>query len=246
MCGYRKLTVPEAQGRQWVRGDHLQPFGDFQTLGIGIHEERGQSLGSRSFTRADKDGVEICDAAVGNPSLATVDDEVVAFPDSSGCEVGNIRSSVRFREREGCDFLASAHSRKVIGFLFVCAEKRDRPAAESLHRKGEIRQTPVPRQCLPDQAEGAHVQCFGMTAIRFRNAPTQPACLGQLFDECAGSVIHFGNRVRMARLELAGAPHLQFLGEGAVLFGEERPVEEAAVRHQLPSKAGRCLATNAS
>ncbi len=75
--------------------------------------------------------------------------------------------------------------------------------------------------------------------------PQQPR-LRQRRDQTAHGAGNVGVGVRPEHgRQLLRRPTLESRGDGAVPGGEERPVEEAAVGHQLPSKTGFCLATKA-
>ena len=98
------------------------------------------------------------------------------------------------------------------------------------------------RERLADEAKGANVELRAGLEDRGQHAESHPSR-----PSIATSVAARGVGVGVVDFrEICGGPALKVLGERAVAVLEEWPVEEALVRHQLPSKTGFALATKAS
>src|SRR5690606_23945107 len=121
------------------------------------------------------------------------------------------------------------------------AKKADGTAAQSLHRKGEVGETGLIAEMLPQQAPSAHIQ-FLLLACNGMAEP--PGAAQQLYETAAGAIdVAF---VADERSPLFRYPCADVGGKRAVMLGEERPRQEGGVGHQLPWNTGLPLAANAS
>jgi hypothetical protein len=145
---------------------------------------------------------------------------------------------LRLRQRERRDRAAGARALEPRS-LRGRAEQADRAGAEPLHREGEVGEPVVARQRLAHQAERADVERARRVGID--GGMLEPTVAAERRDERAARGVDVAVVDRQVRL----APGLERGRKLAMTQLEERPGEEARVRHQLPSNAGRSLATNA-
>ena len=78
---------------------------------------------------------------------------------------------------------------------------------------------------------------------------TQPSAAGERGHEPTAKRVQrrvAGGLFGFQRRDLGFGPAVDLFGEAAMVPVEERPVEEAAVRHQSPSKTGRSFLAKAS
>ena len=127
--------------------------------------------------------------------------------------------------------------------LLVAAIERDGPGAESLQGKDEVGQRRVTRQRLADQAERPDVERVPAAAEPGRHHGAEPPRLTQPACDVPAGLVEVGAVNR--RAELARGPAIQLVRQPPMLVVEERPGEEAPVRHQSPSKTGVVRAANA-
>src|ERR1019366_3862950 len=97
----------------------------------------------------------------------------IAVARRAGSDGTDVRSRVRFRQREGTDNGSAGYPWQDRPLLIVAAEQRDRGAGETLHGKCEIGEARGPSQNLPCEAQAAHVDFFTHAAIRGGNASAQ-------------------------------------------------------------------------
>ena len=114
--------------------------------------------------------------------------------------------------------------------------------AQPPHGEGEVGEPFMARQDLTGEAQAAHVEpAVGLRRIdRCRREPAAAAGLGN--QVAAGPV----NVAMVDPGEMRRSPGLQPHRPVSAAGVEERPVEEAAVGHQSPSKIGLRFATKAS
>ena len=128
-------------------------FGN-REAGIGWEDDEGRNAAcAGSLPGAGEDGVDISNAAVGNPGLLTVEHIGLAIETGSATHGGDVGACIGFRQGEGRQPLAAAHFRQHgIAQLGRCSEG-NRPRAETLHGEGEIGQTVLPRQRFTRQTQ---------------------------------------------------------------------------------------------
>ena len=153
-------------------------------------------------------------------------------------DVRDVGTGFRLGQGEGGDRLARAcllQPRALLGR----AEEGDRARAEALHGEGEIGQSVVAGERFAREAERAHIRArrCHFPARVCASQPSRP--------RRATSSRQAASTSRVIDGQVRRAPFLQRGLEGAVAVLEERPGEEARVRHQSPSNAGFCLATKA-
>ena len=225
-----------------MRGDHLQAFGNAEAGCICGDEESGKATRPRRFAGAREDRVDVRDTTVGDPGLLAVEHISVAVAGSRKVHVGNIGTRTGLAESEGGDGAARARFREPATALRWRAEKRDRAGPEALHCEGKVGKAVVTRERLADEAKGANVE-LRKGLGRIECSMREPPVAAEHRNECAARGVGVGV---VDFPEICGGPRFKVLGERAVAVLEEWPVEEALVRHQLPSKTGFALATKAS
>ena len=117
--------------------------------------------------------------------------------------------------------------------------QRDRTRTQALHRERKISQAAVARQRFAQQADCAGV--YRLT-VGPGDRVLQPAGTTQCLDESDACGVDV---VVMTMAQGRGAPGLEAGGQSTVPLFEEGPFQMRLMHGQLPSKLGRCLATNA-
>jgi len=158
----------------------------------------------------------------------------------------HVRAALGLGEREGADLPALGQLRQVGGFELGRAEERDRTAAEPLHGESEIGEAGVARQDIAGDAERAHVEALGKPAVIRRDARAKPARLAQEPHEHPAGAIDVALVLIDVRAHHFCGPVIEPGREIAMPRLEEGPGEEAAIGHQLPSKAGLRFSRKAS
>ena len=205
-------------------------------------EEGGEAAGAGGFAGAGEDGVEVGDAAVGDPGLLAVEDVAVAVAGGGGRGGGDVGAGLRLGEGEGGDRAAGAGLGQPAAALLGGAEERDGAGAEALHREGEVGEAVVAGEGLADQAEAADVERRRRRRGRsaeWASQPSRPSAATRALQ--AASVSAWSTWARFAAAQASSSS-----ASALVARLEERPVEEAPVRHQSPSNTGFALATKAS
>ena len=230
-----------------MRRDDIDILADAEAGTVGVDDEGRDPLGAAAFAAAREDDVEIGDTGVRDPGLAAVEPEAAGAGAGAGGHRRHVGAGLGLGESEGGDRRARAHPRQIAPLLRRVAIEADRRAAEPLHGEGEIGEARGARQDLARQAERAHVEAAA-GAVSARCGVLQQPGLAERADQAAHGAVHVALGVLLRterRRQSLCRPALERFGGAALLGAEERPVEEAAVGHQLPSKTGFCLATKA-
>jgi hypothetical protein len=61
---FEHATFVEAQAREWMWSDYVEPFGDLQSGIVASNNERADAARARRFIRSGTDNVKICDTPV--------------------------------------------------------------------------------------------------------------------------------------------------------------------------------------
>ena len=96
-----------------MRGGNLNFFGYFKPRRIRVHKDGGDALGAVAALCSGKDRVIIRNAAVGNPRLATVENQVVTVFPVTGTHGGYIGPGIGFRQGKGGDLVPAPHGGEV-------------------------------------------------------------------------------------------------------------------------------------
>lgn len=97
----------------------------------------------------------------------------------------------------------------------------------------------MPRQDFPAQGQAAHVR----SAAAVGHGELEEAGAAIFLDQRPARCLRVG---RFGVVNVLVAPALEPRRQLSVALFEERPGQEAAVRHQSPSNTGVCLLANAS
>jgi hypothetical protein len=169
-----------------MRRDDLDTLGDGQARRVGGDEEARNALRAGRFAGPGEDGVEIGDAAIGDPRLLSRQHVMVAVACRRHVHVGDVRARTRLRQGEGGERFAGAGLFQPLPVMRV-AEEADGAGAQPLHGEGEIGQPVVTRQRLAGQAERAHVEGRGI--LRVYGGRLEPAVAAQFFHQLAAGRI---------------------------------------------------------
>ena len=204
--------------------------------GVCRYQKTGQPARPRPLAGPRENSVDIGNAAIRDPGFLAIQHPAIAVLRGGGCEVGDVRTARRLRQRESGD-CRSRHCPWQPLLLLGIAEQGHRSHAKPLHRKGEVGEGVMARQRLADQAKRAHVECRAIPVGRM----FQPAIRAEPCDKAlAGSV-----DIAVVNRQVGHAPGLELRCQQAVAVIKKRPVKKAAVRHQSPSKTGLSFATKA-
>ena len=91
----------EAQGRERVRRDHADPFGDAEPLRIGIDDEGGDAFRARRFAGAGEQHMGVGDAVSNAKALDTAVEELATITGQKPVVTKAKKSIAGFRLREG-------------------------------------------------------------------------------------------------------------------------------------------------
>ena len=121
----------ELGGGRALHAHLLLGRGGAQALGVAGHQEGRDAAGALA-AGAGQDGVEVGDAAVGDPRLGAGDDPVVAVPHGLGAQRGGVGAGGGLGEAVGAEQPAAEHRGQVLGLLLlgaVAGERRGRPGS---------------------------------------------------------------------------------------------------------------------
>ena len=93
----RHAAALEAQGRQWMRRNHLDTFGDGQAGRTGLDQEGGEPARAGCLAGANEDDVMVGNAAIRNPGFFTVQHIVIAVAHRRHFHIGDVRTRSWFR-----------------------------------------------------------------------------------------------------------------------------------------------------
>ncbi len=113
------------------------------------------------------------------------------------------------------------------------------PVPNPLHGEGEVGEAVVAGERLAREAKRANVE--RSTALRIDRRVLQPSIAAEAIDEVAARGVH----ICVVNRQIRAAPRFQRFVKRPVAVFEERPGEEAFVRHQSPSNTGFSFATKA-
>jgi hypothetical protein len=240
----RHAGALEAKLGQRMGCHRLEPGGDVEAPGIGVHDERREASCARRLAGPREDHVVVGDAAVRDPGLGAVEHEGVALAARGRADARGIGPRLGLGQRKAADRLASRDRRQIARFLSFGAEQRDRPRAQALHPKGEVGEACAIGEQLAGEAEAAYIERRGATAVRGGDGEPEEARLPKRPDQPATAAVcvPFVDQA----FDLALGEALDLVGQRPMLGLEERPVEEAAIGHQSPSNTGARLAAKAS
>ncbi len=225
-------------------GDDVDVVRDGEPRGVRLDDER--AVGALALVRhPGEHDVELGQPGVGDPRLLALEHPRVAIGVRGGAHGRDVRARLGLGDGERGDARAGHDAGQIALLEGVAAEQDDRPAPQALHREGEVREPRLARQRLPRQAERAHVEAIRAPAERRRHDLAQPPGVSEPPDERA-TVLGHGVRRRLVLERERRRPRVELARQRAMPLLEEGPVEEGAVRHQVPSNDGRCFATNAS
>ena len=171
----RQLRKP--QRRERMRRDHVDARVDVEARRRGFHDERADALRAGRVGLAREHGVEIGDAAVGDPGLGAVEHDPAVLLARAGGHRRDVRARVGLGQRERGDGLAARHARQELALQRRRSGQRDRARAEALHGEREVREALVPREGLADDAQAARVERVAASAVQRGHAVLEPARL---------------------------------------------------------------------
>src|SRR6185437_11244450 len=111
--------------------------------------------------------------------------------------------------------------------------KRDRTAAQSLHREREVGKSGMPGQRLTHETQRPRIQSVVDAAVRARHGIAQPTVFSEPSDQLSARVVELGYIVHVR--QIARSPLVEPRGQCAVRLVEERPVEISLVAHSALS-----------
>ena len=243
----RHLGAVERKRADRMRRHQVDHLRDLESGRSRLDHECRQALGARCLAGAGEHDVKVGDAGIGDPGLGPVEAPLVAIAAGRRGKCGDVGAGLGFGQSERRDARALGHRRQPTALLLGRAEQADRTGAEPLHGEGEVGKAGMPRQHLAADAQAARIEL----AVGGRGAaaggggeeavlPHRGCQLAYMRRRCRAR-----SRLLVEQDGVGGRPRLDAIVQRAVLRLQERPGEEAAVGHQLPSNTGFCLATNA-
>ena len=220
-----------------MRRDHIDALGDLEAGRIRIDDECRDAARARRFAGACEHDVEVGDAAIGDPGLLAIENEVVGVGTGRAGHRRNVGTSVRLGQRKRRDRLAAGDAAEITFALLRRSGEADRARPQPLHREREVGEAGMARERFADEADRAGVD-------RVAHCMVQPSrCTERAHERPA---LRIDVRPVLVR-HMLRRPGIELTRQRAVLVVEERPVQIARVAHgQFPSKRGFCLAANAS
>ena len=135
---------------------------------VGEDDEGRNAARAGRLAGAGEDGVDVGDAAVGDPGLLAVEDDSRRRPRAPRRSCRDVGAGVRFGQRESGEPFAARDPRQHARCAAPASRRGDRAGAEALHGEGEIGEPVMPGQRLARQAERARID-RGRVAVRRRD-----------------------------------------------------------------------------
>ncbi len=226
----RHAHIVEAQRRQRMRRDHVDPFGHRQSGRIGIDHKGGQAFRARRFAAAREDDIMIGDAAIRDPGLAARKPHMrVAIGLGRHRKRRDVRARVRLRQCKGRDRLALAHRRQITASSFRASRKARSnqcrgPAWRKRNRRGRHG-----KQRISRARQSVRTSSCGVRSAEFRrHNRREESRIAQCLHPRAAGRIDIVMRQFMKR---GFRPARQLRSETPVTIVEEGPGQRLGERH---------------